>query len=92
MKPLMKTKQQLADKFIEAGYGRIEIDDEDLLIVGISKVPKYAQKDWKCYCSWVYKKLTKQEIGSCHLKGRGFRSQWYSKQVAEAISQVEEVA
>lgn len=80
----MMTKEELAAKFIDAGYARVNIEDEDLAVLGIKKVPK-SIKTWWAYCQWVYKKITKEEMPRCHLRGRGFRSQYFGEQVAEVI-------
>ncbi len=87
------TVEELADKFISAGKGFVEITDEYLELAGIigkpgaKRVPKYAKKNWETFCRWVYKQITKQEMEACRLRGQGFRSQWHARKVAEALKE-----
>lgn len=87
-------KEELAKKFIEAGYGRASIDEEDLKVLGIRMQKTFKSKGgwtikitkgWESFCAFVYEKVSGAPHPGCSRGGRGFRSRSYGKDVAEAI-------
>jgi hypothetical protein len=75
MKP---TKQD----WINAGNAASDIDLESVEAQLGAKIPDSA-KHWEDVCAWVYKKITGNNIPNCGMRGRGFRSQWHGKTVAD---------
>ena len=97
----MGNKEQLlalADKFVQAGYANTDIGDDDLALLDLKQQFSFKGKkhgrtigingDWERFCWFIYEKLTNEPIPDCHLRGRGFRSQFYGKTVADAIRKV----
>ncbi len=90
----MLTKEELADKFVDAGYGKVSIDPEDLEVLGIKMQKTFKSKSgrvlrmsngWESFCSFVYEKITGNPHPGCPFRGRGFRSQSFGKDIAKAI-------
>lgn len=89
------TLTALADRFEEAGYATAEVEPASLKLLGIDKVPKtFTDKagrrrtiegDWESFCTFVYERLTGKEHPGCSMRGRGFRSQAFGRDVAKAI-------
>ncbi len=88
------TKEELAKKFIEAGYGSVEIDPEDLEVLGIKMQKTFKSKSgmtiemengWESFCAFIYEKVSGNPHPGCSLRGRGFRSQRYGKDIADVI-------
>lgn len=88
------TKEELAEKFVKAGYAQEYIEHSDLEILGITRIPKTFKSkigftlhlgNWESFCAFVYEKVTGEPHPGCNLRGRGFRSQKYGRDVANAI-------
>lgn len=86
--------EALAQKFHDSGYAQGDgITPEEVEVLGVKIVKKYKAKnginhkgdEWEGFCTQVYEKLTGQAVPRCNLRGRGFRSQWHGKLVAQAI-------
>ena len=75
----------VAARFIEAGFSRFSLTERDLQVIGINNFMEIAGSGWEGTCSAVYKTLTGKKIAECTLIGRGFRSQFFAKEVATAI-------
>jgi len=87
----------LADKIDKAAYGNEDaaITQDDLDILGIKLQKTFKSKHygrinveggWEAFCIFIYEKVTKGEKhpGSV-ARGRGFRSQAFGRELAEAI-------
>ena len=89
----MLTKEELAKKFIDAGYDMVDIVPEDLEVLGLKMQKTFKSKSgrtikikgWESLCAFVYEKITGELHPGSRLRGRGFRSQSFAKDVAEAI-------
>lgn len=90
----MTILEELADKFIQAGYGNTPIENKDLHILGIYEIPKtFETKEhrkiktdsWQNFCTYIYEKISDKPMPKCSLIGRGFRSQFFGKAVSKAI-------
>jgi len=94
---LKSPEEQLAQKFIDAGYAKCAINEDDLKVLGIDKEPKtfapigsksrLTLNSWERLCQFVYEKVSGKAIPLCRLLGKGSRSQWHGEQVAKAIDE-----
>ncbi len=87
------TMDELADKFERVGYGNEDITKDDLKLLGLEWQKTYQSlsgrklilNNWEYFCVYIYEKVSKKEHPGCKLRGAGFRSQAYGKDVAKAI-------
>jgi len=89
----MLTKEELAKKFIDAGYDMVDIAPEDLEVLGLRMQKTFKSKSgrtirikgWESLCAFVYEKITGEPHPGSRLSDRMPRSQSFGKDVAEAI-------
>ena len=83
--PATTTPEEVAQRFISAGYAKEEVQEADLAAIGVVVLHPGTFASWEALCRFVYITLTEKPMPECDKRGRGFRSQWYGKTVAEAI-------
>jgi len=97
---LMSPEARLAKKFIDAGYAKCALREEDLKAIGIYKEPvtfktkegyRVKINSWEKLCQFVYETITDKPLPTCTLMGRGSRSQWHGEKVSEAIIEKYEI-
>jgi hypothetical protein len=80
--------EALMQLWITAGYGDAKITDDVLASMGLKDHLEMFEKQikgWESRCYKTFIAITGERPQNCRLMGRGFRSQWFGKAVAEAI-------
>jgi len=89
----MLNKEELAEKFIQAGHGKVEIAESDLEVLGIKMQKSFKSRrgiimkisNWERFCIFVYEKVSGKPHPGSQLRGRGFRAQDFGRSVAKII-------